>query len=24
VHESNKGEHVWFVADLDELDTRLG
>jgi hypothetical protein len=24
VHESNRGDHVWFVADLDELDTRLG
>ena len=23
VHESNKGRHVWFVADLDELDARL-
>jgi hypothetical protein len=24
VRESNKGDHVWFVADLDELDERLG
>ena len=24
VHESNQGNHVWFVADLDELDTHLG
>ena len=24
VFESNKGRHVWFVADLDELDTHLG
>jgi hypothetical protein len=24
VHESNRGRHVWFVADLAELDTRLG
>jgi hypothetical protein len=23
VHESNEGTHVWFVADLAELDTRL-
>lgn len=23
VFESNRGTHVWFVADLDELDTRL-
>jgi hypothetical protein len=23
VHESNQGRHVWFVADLAELDTRL-
>lgn len=23
VRESNKGRHVWFVADLDELDTHL-
>ncbi len=23
VYESNKGRHVWFVADLDELDTHL-
>ena len=23
VRESNQGRHVWFVADLDELDTRL-
>jgi hypothetical protein len=23
VHESNRGGHVWFVADLDELDARL-
>jgi hypothetical protein len=22
--ESNRGRHVWFVADLDELDTHLG
>ncbi|MCW2642832.1 MAG: alpha/beta hydrolase [Dactylosporangium sp.] len=24
VFESNRGNQVWFVADLDELDTRLG
>jgi hypothetical protein len=24
VFESNRGHHVWFVADLDELDTHLG
>jgi hypothetical protein len=24
VHESNQGRHVWFVADLAELDARLG
>jgi len=24
VVESNRGGQVWFVADLDELDTRLG
>lgn len=23
VWESNRGEHVWFVADLDELRSRL-
>lgn len=23
VRESNRGQHVWFVADLDELDTHL-
>ena len=23
VYESNKGRHVWFVADLAELETRL-
>lgn len=23
VVESNRGRHVWFVADLDELDTHL-
>jgi hypothetical protein len=23
VHESNRGRHVWFVADLAELGTRL-
>ncbi|HEX5597209.1 MAG TPA: DUF4180 domain-containing protein [Micromonosporaceae bacterium] len=23
VFESNHGNHIWFVADLDELDTRL-
>jgi hypothetical protein len=23
VTESNRGRHVWFVADLDELDTHL-
>jgi hypothetical protein len=24
VSESNRGGHVWFVADLDALDARLG
>jgi uncharacterized protein DUF4180 len=24
VIESNRGRHIWFVADLDELDTHLG
>jgi Domain of unknown function (DUF4180) len=24
VVESNRGRHVWFVADLDELDSHLG
>ncbi|WP_435204656.1 DUF4180 domain-containing protein [Micromonospora sp. bgisy143] len=24
VHESNRGEHIWFVPDLDALDARLG
>jgi hypothetical protein len=24
VYESNQGSQVWFVADLDELDARLG
>src|SRR5690349_14636708 len=24
VRESNQGNQVWFVADLDELDARLG
>jgi hypothetical protein len=24
VRESNRGHQLWFVADLDELDTRLG
>ena len=24
VTESNRGQHIWFVADLDELDTHLG
>jgi hypothetical protein len=24
VLESNRGQQVWFVADLDELDSRLG
>jgi hypothetical protein len=24
VAESNRGRHVWFVADLAELDARLG
>lgn len=24
VHESNRGRHVWFTADLDELARRLG
>ena len=23
VRESNRGRHIWFIADLDELDTRL-
>jgi hypothetical protein len=23
VHESNQGDHVWFVPDLDALDERL-
>ena len=23
VHESNRGQHIWFVADHDELRTRL-
>jgi len=23
VHESNRGRHVWFVASLDELESRL-
>jgi len=23
VFESNRGQHVWFVADLDEFDDRL-
>lgn len=23
IAESNNGDHVWFVADLDELDARL-
>jgi len=23
VRESNRGRHVWFVGDLDELDARL-
>jgi hypothetical protein len=23
VHESNKGRQIWFVADLDELDSHL-
>jgi hypothetical protein len=23
VHESNRGRQIWFVADLDELDTHL-
>jgi hypothetical protein len=23
VHESNRGSQIWFVTDLDELDTRL-
>lgn len=23
VHESNRGRHLWFVADLDELEGRL-
>jgi hypothetical protein len=23
VHESNRADHVWFVPDLDALDTRL-
>jgi len=24
VYESNRGEHVWFVTDLAELEKRLG
>jgi hypothetical protein len=24
VTESNRGRHIWFVRDLDELDTYLG
>jgi hypothetical protein len=24
VLESNRGNQVWFVADFDELDNRLG
>jgi hypothetical protein len=24
VYESNRGRQVWFVADLDALDSRLG
>jgi hypothetical protein len=24
VFESNRGNQIWFVADLDELDARLG
>ncbi len=24
VRESNRGKHIWFVADLEELDSRLG
>ena len=24
VYESNRGGHIWFVADLDEQDTQLG
>ena len=23
VHESNRGQHIWFVADLNELGARL-
>lgn len=23
VHESNQGRHIWFVTDLDDLDTHL-
>jgi hypothetical protein len=23
VRESNRGRHIWFVADLDDLDTHL-
>jgi Domain of unknown function (DUF4180) len=23
VRESNRGDHIWFVTDLDELDTRF-
>ncbi|GIH02576.1 hypothetical protein Rhe02_06430 [Rhizocola hellebori] len=23
VQESNRGQHIWFVADLDELNARL-
>jgi hypothetical protein len=24
VWESNRGKHIWFVDDLDELAARLG
>jgi hypothetical protein len=24
VRESNRGDHVWFVADLNELEARMG
>lgn len=24
VHESNRGRQIWFVTDLDDLDTHLG
>lgn len=24
VYESNKGRHVWFLADMDELEEKLG